>query len=190
MTKRNVLVLGTVGLLLLVIGVTRTWVSGTVADAVLQNSHVSVTGTSAAPAVLATALVAAAGVIASLTTARVARVVAAVVAALAALLAIGATIVVIKDPAAAVRDRAGSLTGHTGGVSVSAHLSAWPWVSMLGAVLLLCTGVLAVLGARRWSGLSASYDAPAGTKRKTVSDWDRLSQGEDPTDDDRRGLTE
>lgn len=190
MTKRRVVLLAILALAIVLLGVTRTWVTGTVRDAVLADSDVSVSGTSAAPAVLATALVGAAAIVAALTTGRIARFVAGVLAVLSGLVAIGATIIVLIDPAAAVRGRAAAITGHTGGVQVSAHLSFWPWVTLAGGVLLAVTGVLSLVGARRWAGLSAHYDAPGVARRRTVSDWDKLSQGEDPTEDDRSGLTE
>lgn len=190
MTKRHVLLTAFVALVVLVLGISRTWVSGTVKDAVLQNADVAVGGSSAAPAVVATALVGAAGILAALTTGRLARRVAAVVAALAGVVAVVSTVVVIRDPLAVVRGRAGSLTGHTGAPDVTAQLTVWPWVSLVGAALLTLAGVFAVIGTRRWLGLSASYDSPVAGKRKTVSDWDRLSQGEDPTDDDGPGLAE
>lgn len=190
MTKRRVLVLAAVALALIVLGVSRTWVSGTVKDAVLQNTDVSVGGGAAAPAVVACALVGAAGIVAALTTGRIAKRIAAVIAAIAGLIALVATITVISGPAGALRERAVTLTGHTGSTDVSAHLTPWPWVTLVGAVLLAVSGLLAFVGTARWSGLSASYDAPSGGRRKTVSDWDRLSQGEDPTDADGGGLTE
>jgi hypothetical protein len=41
---------------------------------------------------------------------------------------------------------------------------------------------LAIIGARTWSGLSSRYDAPGKAPARTRSDWDLLSEGEDPTD--------
>lgn len=185
-TKRSVFLIGLVAVLLLLLAGSRTWVTGSVADAVLQRAEVRVGGSSAAPVVTAGALVGAAAVIALLTAGRVPRSIASVLAALAGVLAIYGTLRVITDPEGAIRDHAAGSTGHTGDAVAHGALTFWPWVGVLGAVLLILTGVLGFLGGRRWSGLSSRYDAPA-SRTRTVSAWDRLSEGEDPTTDDPRG---
>ncbi|NNG41222.1 Trp biosynthesis-associated membrane protein [Flexivirga sp. ID2601S] len=181
-TKRTVLLSGVLAVALLLLANSRTWVEGSVSDAVVQSAHTTASGGKAAPAVLAATLVGAAAVLAAITTGRIARWIAAVIAVLAGVVAIVATLVVIRGPKGALRDSATSLTGHTGDQAVTAHLTFWPWVGLLGGVLLLLTGGLAVIGARAWSGLSSRYDAPAARKAATRSDWDLLSDGEDPTD--------
>ncbi|UIJ34112.1 Trp biosynthesis-associated membrane protein [Allobranchiibius sp. GilTou73] len=185
-SKRSVFLVGLVAALLLLLAGSRTWVTGSVADAVLQRADVQVGGSSAAPVVTAGALVGAAAVIALLTVGRLPRSVAAVLAALAGVLALYGALHVITDPDATIRDHAAGSTGRTGDAVAHGALTFWPWVGVLGAVLLILTGVLGFVGGRRWSGLSSRYDAPAARKR-TVSAWDRLSQGEDPTADDPRG---
>ncbi|MHB1472739.1 MAG: Trp biosynthesis-associated membrane protein, partial [Dermatophilaceae bacterium] len=53
-------------------------------------------------------------------------------------------------------------------------------------------GLGALVGARRWNGLSSRYDAPVAGRapqldsaveggRRRESEWDQLSRGEDPT---------
>jgi hypothetical protein len=51
-------------------------------------------------------------------------------------------------------------TGRSGGALPVAQHTVWPWVAIAGAVLVLLGAVVAVARARRWSGLSAKYDAP------------------------------
>ncbi len=188
-SKRTVLALGVVAVVLIVLASTRGWVSGTVDDSVLAHTEVTVKGSKAAPACIGAAFVGGAAVLAALTTGRIARWVSAVLALLAGLLALGSALWVLHDPGATLTSRAAEATGHTGGLDIEPHLSAWTWVGVLGAVILVVTGVLCLAGVRRWSGLSSSYDAPTGRRpRSTMSDWDRLSAGEDPTsDDDDRG---
>lgn len=180
--KRTVLLTGALAIILLVAANTRTWVSGTVTDAVLQGAHTDASGGKAAPALLASALVGAAAVLATLTTGRIARWIAAVITLLAGIVAVVAVMVVVRDPVKTLGDVATSMTGHTGDRKVTADLTFWPWVALLGAVLLVLTGVLAILGARAWSGLSSRYDAPTAPKAAARSDWDKLTDGEDPTD--------
>lgn len=184
-SKRSVFVVGLVAVLLLLLSASRTWVTGSIADAVLQQTEVSVGGSSAAPLVTASALVGAAAVIALLTAGRVARLIATAATALAAVLALVGTVLVVQDPARTVEDHVAASTGHTGDAVAQGALTFWPWVAVLGAVLLVGSGILAGIGGRRWSGLSSKYDAPAPRVRRT-SAWDRLSAGEDPTTDDPR----
>jgi len=183
-SKRNVLLVGAVAVLLLLVASSRTWVEGTVSDAVLQNARVTVSGSKAAPATVAAALVGAAAIVAALTTGRVARWIAAVLALLSGLLALGSALWLLHDPEGAVQSRASGVTGRTGHVAASSSLTFWVWVGVLGGVLLTLAGALCIAGVRRWSGLSSAYDAPEAKRAPKVSDWDRLSAGDDPTADD------
>lgn len=185
-SKRSVFTVGVVAVLLLLLAASRTWVTGSIADAVLQQAKVTVGGSSAAPVVTAGALVGAAAVVALLTAGRVPRLIATVATSLAGVLALVGTLAVVRDPAGTVKAHAAASTGHTGDAVTQGALSIWPWVAVLGAILLVATGVQAAIGGRRWSGLSSKYDAPAARVRQT-SAWDRLSAGEDPTTDDPRG---
>ncbi len=184
-SKRTVVAVAALGVILLVVSGTQDWVSGVVHDAVLADADVSLRGSKVAPACIGAAFVGAAAVLAALTTGRVARWFAAALVPLSGLLAVGDAIKVIHDPAATVRDRAATAAGHTGGLHVTVQMSPWVWVGLLGAVILTVAGVLCLAGVRRWSGLSSSYDAPASKKAAAVSDWDRLSAGDDPTSDDQ-----
>ncbi len=184
-SKRTVVAVAALGVILLVVSSTQEWVSGVVRDAVLADAQVSLKGSKAAPACIGAAFVGAAAVLAALTTGRIARWFSAALVPLSGLLALGDAIKLIRDPAATVRDRAATAAGHTGGLHISVQLSPWVWVGVLGAVVLTVAGVLCLAGVRRWSGLSSSYDAPTGKKAPVVSDWDRLSAGDDPTSDDQ-----
>lgn len=181
--KRSVFVVGLVSVLLLLLSGSRTWVTGTISDAVLANTTVSVGGSSAAPVLTAGALVGAAAVIAVLTAGRLARSIAALLAGLAGAIALIAAVGVIRDPTGSAKAAAAGSTGRTGDIAAQGALTFWPWVGAGGALLLIATGILAYLGGRRWSGLSSKYDAPGAQARK-VSPWDQLTQGADPTEDD------
>lgn len=182
-SKRTVVLVGALAVILLVAANTRTWVSGSVTDAVLHGAHTTASGSKAAPALLAAALVGAAAVLATLTTGRIARWIAAALTLVAGAVSVIAVIVVVRDPVKILGDVATTMTGHTGDRKVTADLTIWPWVALFGGVLLVLTGVLALIGARTWSGLSSRYDAPTTPKPTKRSDWDMLTDGEDPTDD-------
>lgn len=181
-SKRTVLLIGALAVILMVAANTRTWVSGSVTDAVLQQAHTTASGGKAAPALLASALVGAAAVIATLTTDRIPRWIASIITLVAGVVGVAVVLAPVRHPAEVLADVATTMTGHTGDRTIQASLTIWPWVGLLGSVLLVLTGVLAILGARTWSGLSTAYDAPGRTTVRARSDWDMLSDGEDPTD--------
>lgn len=190
-SKGVVIALAIVGGGIVLAASTRPWVTGTVDDAVLGTSRITGTGTEVAPGLVALSLAALAAVIASTTSGRVVRVVTLVLAALCS----GGLVVLVArtllDPSGVLGRVAAASTGRTGTLETHASPSAWPWIALAGVVVLLMATVDAFLGARRWQGLSDRYDAPASGDRRgprgerVVSDWDRLSSGEDPTAEDR-----
>ena len=69
----------------------------------------------------------------------------------------------------------------------SPGLGPWPWVCLVGGLLLAVSGSLVAVRGRRWAALSSAYEAP-GAKAvdpPSVSTdrgaWDALDRGEDPT---------
>ncbi|MGN6635204.1 MAG: Trp biosynthesis-associated membrane protein, partial [Oryzihumus sp.] len=212
---------------LLVTG-SRTWLQGSVSDAVLGASMVHGTGSQVAPGVLAAALVGAASAVAAATAGRVVRVVASVAALLAGLLALVVIGIVVADPGAALGRLAATSTGRTGSVPAHGTLTVWVWVAGVAALAVTLGGLAALAGGRQWAGLSSRYDAPSpsadgvpaettdvgsadagrevgsevGTApgsagaggpgagatpaprpQREVSTWERISRGEDPTEE-------
>lgn len=198
--KRGVVGLALVGALVLVASASRTWVSGTVDDAVLGASRVTGSGSQLAPGLVAIALAAAAAALAAATSGRLVRRASIVVLALAALGAGGLVAAVLADPAGRLGGVAARSTGRTGTVETHASTGAWPWLALVGAILLLGAAAAAWMGAGRWQGLSARYEAPgddvdraprrgdagqtrAGTRGERVATaWDSLDAGVDPTE--------
>jgi uncharacterized membrane protein (TIGR02234 family) len=200
-SKGGVLLLALPACLLLVLSGSRTWVTGTVDDAVLGSSRVTGTGGDVASGVVALALAGAAAALASTTSGRVTRRVTVVLMALAALGAAVLVARVLLDASAVLGSLAARSTGRTGTVETHATVTAWPWLALAAAVALVGASVSAWVGARTWQGLSARYDppAPGGAEghqdgpappargprgERVASDWDRLSAGQDPTSGD------
>ncbi|KYH44323.1 Trp biosynthesis-associated membrane protein [Branchiibius sp. NY16-3462-2] len=179
--KRLVFLVIALAVAVLMFAATRTWVTGTVSDAVLSDVKVSVAGSSAAPGVFAAALVGAAAGIVALTAGRIARWIAAVFVLLSGVLALIAVVLVVANPDGPVSDQAAATTGRTGSVAAHGTLTPWVWLALAAAVLLVAAGVLTLVAVRQWGGLSGRYDAPAVRAETPLSDWDKLSAGLDPT---------
>lgn len=194
--KSVVVLLGVLGGILLLASSRTDWVTGHVAD-VAGPAATTATGSEAVPGLPGIALVAMAAVLAAVTSGRVGRVVAAVALLVGAAALVALPVRVLRDPAGVLGSVAGSRTGGTSSLEATGHATAWPWVSVGAAALLVlaCLGVL--LGRRTWRALG---EDPGGSRSetdrsqgpaadRTSSDWDRLSDGDDPTtwdgDEDR-----
>jgi uncharacterized membrane protein (TIGR02234 family) len=163
----------------------RTWVTGTVDDAVLGASRVSGTGSQVASGVIALALVAAAAALASTTSGPVVRRITLAVLALAALGEVALAGRVGLDPGPPLGSVAARAAGRTGTIETHASATPWPWICVGAALLLLASAVGGWLGASGWRGLGARYETPAVTEgsrgQRVATDWDRLDAGDDPT---------
>lgn len=183
--KPFVVLVTLVGALVLLAGGGRTWVSGTVDDAVLGASRVTATGTQVAAGVVALALVGAAAAVASTTSGRVLRRVTLVALALVGIAEGYAAVRVLLDPGAALGEVAARAAGRTGSVETHAAATAWPWLALVAGLLLVVAAVAGWVGAASWRGLGARYETgstTAGPRGQRVgSDWDRLDDGDDPT---------
>lgn len=174
---------------LVVVSASRAWAHGTTLDGGLGTRSVSVTGTQSVPGLVALALAAAAAAIAAATAGRIGRLVALVALALVTAGLGYGVLHFVTDAAAVVGSVAATRTGRTGRLDVTTSLTPWPWLAGIGVLVLVLATVLTALGRRRWRGLSARYqvepgDDVSGRRGERVgSDWDRLSQGIDPTDD-------
>jgi uncharacterized membrane protein (TIGR02234 family) len=184
-SKLAVVVLALVGSGILLASGGRVWVNGTVDDAVLGASRLSGTGTEVASGVVALALVGAAAALASATGGAVVRRITLLVLALAGVAesVVAARVALTpEDPLGAIAAKA---AGRTGSIETHATITAWPWVCVVAGVLLLLAAVAGWLGAARWRGLGARYEAPttsAGARgQRVATDWDRLDAGDDPT---------
>jgi len=108
---------------------------------------------------------------------------------LVALLGLGAsglivTGVALRATRAANIPRVRSLGTGATGVVLPVSLTGWPFVALLGALLLLVAGLVTTVRGPGWSALSQRYDAPAAQPRPrdpAVAAWDALDRGEDPT---------
>ncbi len=179
-SKRTVLVVILTAASVILISGSREWVSGSVEDAVLGASALHGAGSDIAPGALAAALVGLASAVAAATSGRVVRVAAACSALMAAVLGATGIILVLADPGSALGKLAAAGTGRSDGFTTHAQAGSWVWVALAAMLAMGLAAVGALVGGSRWRGLSSRYDN-GGLAAEHLSDWDRLSRGEDPT---------
>jgi|KBSSwiStaDraftv2_1062776.scaffolds.fasta_scaffold23536_3 uncharacterized membrane protein (TIGR02234 family) len=61
---------------------------------------------------------------------------------------------------------------------VDLHVSAGPWIALLGGALLLGSGALAVAFGRSWPAMGGRYQTRAG---RPLDAWEAIERGQDPT---------
>ncbi|QNV37011.1 Trp biosynthesis-associated membrane protein [Rothia terrae] len=164
------------------------WITVNVKDA-LQHATVNVPGSDAAPGVSALALVALVGtLVARLASQKIRYVITAIVAlsGVGMMFSIWST---MADPASAARTNVGEATGVVG-MDADYTLSAWPWVAMVAALMIIVSAVLIGIASRSWKQRKAKYDrnhgvaVPANSHEDLdeIDTWDSLTRGVDPTD--------
>lgn len=154
---------------------------------------VSVTGSDITGLPSALALVGLAALVAVFAVRRAVR---AVVAGLLALCGAGTIAAAVQGAGdhGALTEKAAQASGLTDGVIDAVHVSAWPYVSAAGGVLLLLAGLLALAYGRRWPSMAAGGRYERGTGRPRRENraapvdpdrpedlWKALDRGEDPT---------
>lgn len=163
---------------------------------VLEGSR---SGAEVAPLVTASALVALAAAGALAVSGRVLRLVALVLAVAAGAAGSAATVALLGDPRDAASGAFADATGISGGTGdgVVAELTAWPWIALVGTLLVLVAAVAGLAQARSWKEVTR-FEAPAPTRNgagedgaaeeqaRPGDDWDALTRDEDPTVEDPR----
>jgi len=117
------------------------------------------------------------------------RVFAAIAVAVGALLLVLTARILFQHPLDAVSPALTKATGLAGDTALKAIVdgivvTAWPWAALLGWILLLFGGGLALVTAGQWRSGGRRYrTAPAPNDRPVdaVESWDELSRGTDPT---------
>lgn len=173
------IVLCALGSALVLVAVSRAWVSAsTAAVAPLPARTFEQLGAQLAPGARPLALVGLAGVAALPATRQLGRTVVGLLLAAAGAGIVAVLVRAVADPVAAL-SRAPIADAHFSG---QLSFGGWPYVGLLGGLLLLSAGLLVVARGRSWAAMSARYDAP--TREAPVgkpSLWESLDRGEDPT---------
>ncbi|TQL47992.1 putative membrane protein (TIGR02234 family) [Homoserinimonas aerilata] len=169
---------------------TMPWFLVTLGGSESHRDVIEVTGETAAPAVAALSLSALALVAALAIAGPFFRIVLAVLEALIGACLILSGVLALAAPAAAVAPLITDATGIDGAESLAAVTTAiettpWPAVAVIAGGLMVALGVVVLATATRWPVSGRKYQATrfesADAPRGAVSDWDSLSDGEDPT---------
>ncbi|GAA2282965.1 TIGR02234 family membrane protein [Streptomyces hawaiiensis] len=116
-----------------------------------------------------------------------------VVAALLALSGVGivAAALLGASDSSALDEQAAQASGDTSASVDALSHTAWPYVAVVGGVLILLAGLLALRYGRLWPGMSGRYErsgtpqprrrAPAVDPDRPEDLWKALDRGEDPT---------
>jgi len=171
------------GVILLTIG--RGWAHGDVTTPITFG--VSASGSQLTGAPYALGLDGLAGAVALLAVRNVGRY---LIGALLALTGAG-TVYAVADRLhsldAALRSSAASQGLGTDAVISNVHNNAWPYVTIVGGVLLCLAGIYTLARGRGWSGLGNRYEAPAAAASGAVRPADREVTSRDIWDAQGRG---
>jgi uncharacterized membrane protein (TIGR02234 family) len=153
-----------VGAGLALLASTQPWITVQLAAAANHSGDVVVQGSAAAPALTALSL---AGLALAAALAIAGPIVRIVLAVFGVLIAVSITLsvgIALGDPVQAAASAITGASGVSGGTSVarlakSVDVSIWPWVAILGGIVIAAASVAVVVTSRRWPGPSRRYQA-------------------------------
>ncbi len=180
------LLLTALGAVLVLTAVGRVWAEGKAGGQL----ELSVTGSAISGLPGGLALVAMAAAVAVFAVRGVGRIVVGVLVVLSGLGAAVAAVLGASDTSALDAEAAHKLALVSAHAEQTGH-TAWPWVALVGGLLLALAGLLTVRDGRAWPVMGARYDAPAGQAKARAKSaaptgtpaelWQALDRGEDPT---------
>jgi uncharacterized membrane protein (TIGR02234 family) len=174
---RAAVLLCLVGAFVVLVTAGRAWTSAEVPAGPLADARTATrSGADLVPGVRALGLVGLAGVVALAATRRTGRTLVGLV-----LLATGAG-VLLSVLSADLTTAGRRLDGLPDEVPVT--VTAWPWCTAAGGLLLAAAGLLTAVRGRSWSVLGRRYEAPAAAAPQEPTErslWEALDRGEDPT---------
>lgn len=179
-----------VGAFLLLVAAGRAWVAVQLAATpLLPPQALAVSGSDLLPGLGALGLVGLAGVPALAATRGRGRV---VLGAVLLALGAGTAALVLQRVAGGLGASAlrTTVVREAGAGTTQTSVTAWPWLGLLGAVLLTAAGLLVAVRGRRWEALGRRYEPPAPREAAPAGErdlWEALDRGDDPTAGDPEG---
>jgi uncharacterized membrane protein (TIGR02234 family) len=169
---------------------TMTWFNLTLDESTAATDMIEVTGETAAPALAALALAGLALVAALAIAGHVFRVILGLLQAVIGASVGWSAVSALTDPVGVSAAIVTETTGIAGGQSVAALVGTatatpWPGITVALGVLTLLCGLSVVVSSGRWPRATSRYQTTrfegADAPRSSISDWDSLSDGSDPT---------
>lgn len=198
--KRTLVILLLLGAALLLVASTQVWADFRLVPGSATVSDVAVTGQQSAPALMPIGI---ALIAASVTLSIAGRVLRLVIALVSALLAGGVAVLCIRrvfgSSSELVASAGAPLSEVTGlgasdhaGLVAEAHLTIWPAIAAAAAVFIAIVAVVVAVVGGSWATGGRKYDsAPrpdtGAGRTDRISDWDAISEGHDPSDEQERG---
>ncbi len=178
--------LATLGAVLTLAAASQPWVSAVVTMGELR-IPLQAAGSALTSVIIPLGIGGLAGALAVITFRGPGRVVTGALMVCAALTVIAATVRVLGDVADAAAPAAGKTIGLTEIRVSEISITLWPWLTLLGGVLIAVAGVLTIVRGRRWPVISGRYQAPREQEKLPPAKepphqlWDTLDRGNDPT---------
>nr|WP_231709426.1 Trp biosynthesis-associated membrane protein [Arthrobacter sp. zg-Y895] len=188
---------------------TRTWLNVTLPAANVVTPDVAVSGSDAATAVTAFAVVGVAAALAAGIAGRIARWIIGVIIVVSGVGVAAASSRIIADPLQGAAGAIGKAIGVSSAEGTQVELTPMPYAALVIGILIALAGIWLALAGRHWTtsrryaptaepdgaatdadaaGTGTSpdarnqKDAGAGPPVDEIDSWDRLTRGEDPTD--------
>ena len=173
------------GTVLLLVASQRTWATGSWTDPVLGPTAITATGSQVAGTLTAGSLLSGAALLAGLVGTRPVRLAAGVCLAGGAVLAGLPAIRALTAPAGVLERVASEAPGSAtvSAQTVDAAATAWPWVGLAAALVVLAGATLCLVRWWRERAVTVTATVPDGSPRgaRRADPWDELTRGADPT---------
>ncbi len=170
------------GLTLGVVG--QPWGHGVAASGALRVA-VHASGRDATPVPAGLGLLALAGGLAVLATRRMGRAVVGALLLLAGLGIAAAAALAAVNPRPALDAAAAKAAAQTAAHAAQVTGTAWPYLAVVGGVIVAGAGAFTLARGRGWPGMSGRYDTPrrraSAPAATPAAIWDALDRGDDPT---------
>ncbi len=182
------------GAVLTLFAASRPWADGQAVQGTLR-APLEVSGGSLVPVVPALGLAALAGVLAVLATRGWARTVVGAVVALCGLVVAGSALTQRDPDSDELARRAGDALG-TATATADGGGTAWPWLALVGGLLIAAAGLATAARGRAWPAMSSRYERPVADEESSartppranrtadtaLDQWRAIDRGHDPTD--------
>ncbi|WP_237687534.1 Trp biosynthesis-associated membrane protein [Arthrobacter jiangjiafuii] len=149
---------------------TRTWLNVQLPATAVQTPDLAVSGSDAATAVTAFAVVAITAALAASIAGPIARWIVSVILLVAGVGVVAASYTVISDPLQGAAGAIGQAIGVSGSTDTVVTLTVMPWLALAAGILIALGGIWMALASRSWTSSRRYAPAPAPADAGTTAD--------------------